>query len=200
MTYKHLGDQEISTLVSSALQQPNAIKRAKIYDQVLRGTFFVIDRLTKRYVDLPSYEDLQQIGRYTLYQAILTFNPDKCPKFYGWAVRWIKKNIAIAAYKSKRYFELNDFSEDATALASTMMTEKTPEDLYIDSEDSLILWKVINKAGAVGSQVLIDLYVDDVSEAQCASNLGISRCKLQNIKNLALNMLRDNVELERTIT
>lgn len=199
MRYKNLGDLEISDLIRSAHLQPDAINRANIYDQVLQGTLFMVERLTKKYSDYSSYEDLKQIGRITLYQAILTFHPDKCPKFYGWAVRWVKKNIAIAAYKTKQYFEANDFTEDALTLASEILVEVTPEDILIDEEQREIIWNIVKETGYIGSQILINIYLENMSDEECSCVLGISRSKLLNIKNLAFNILRNNAELARVI-
>ena len=197
MTYKNLGDQEISDLVKSAILQPDLTKRAKIYEKVLNGTLFVVERLTKKYADFPAHEDLQQVGRYALYRAILSFKPDKCPKFYGWAVRWIKKNIAIAAFKTKKYFAKNDFTDDALSLASSAITEFTPEDVLLEKERNMVLWKAVSETGYIGSQILISVYCDDAAEVTCALSAGISRRKLDNVKNLALKTLRNNAELIR---
>lgn len=199
MKYKNLTDREISELIKEAMSQCNAGLRGKSYEKILKGTLFVVDRLVEKYRGLSLYEDIKQIGRQSLYNAIITFNPEKCPKFYGWAVPWIKKDVAIAALQAKEYFNQNDFENDAMELASQELDENNPEEIFLNRERNNVLWHAVGKTGVFSAYLIEDLFNNDQSEKDISVKIKMSIRKIQSTRNRALKTLADNPELRMAI-
>jgi RNA polymerase sigma factor (sigma-70 family) len=203
MICKRLNDNEISDIIRQAAAQGSPIARKKAHESILKGTSFVVARYTERYKKMPAYEDLNQVGLSALYQAIYTFNPDKCPRFYGWAAPWIRKNVAISAYKIKKYFEYNDFDSDAMEIASATLYETTPEDVYLTKERDKILWRAVSETGHLGSFVIKNLFGADINSDQTiesiSSKTNLSRHRIETACERAINTLKQNDELRMAI-
>lgn len=190
MTSKRLKNNDILELIGRAMiAGPTESK--KIYDQIILSTSFVVDRYCAKYKNQPAYQDLQQTGLAALCAAVYSFNPNKCPQFYGWICPWVRKSISTAAYQLKKYFNVNCFDSEDLIIGTVGPNNQLE---YVLSKNRIaIINKSILATGLIASKILIGAYGlganSPRSFTKIADSLNISRYKVEMLHNKTIKHL-----------
>lgn len=168
--------------------------RPAIYGEIFLGTKRLCERRASKWKGYASYNDLVWAGHIALYNAILTFDPTKCPRFYGWAVPWIKSEIGREAYALKLHHELTDETADFDAMAECHMDDRDPENILLEKERNNILRQAIRALRPDSAFALISAYDMDGYNIKKYEN-DLSHYQINKIKRNALRCLRSNTRL-----
>lgn len=171
--------------------------RRKTYAEVLQASSFLVRRMTMKYRGLDDYDDLYQVGLLILYQAIRTFNYRESPNFYAWCYRWIKKEIAIAAFRQKRYHQRFEVT-DTRILRIEELADSNPEEYVFSIERQECLEKACKVLGKRPGYIIRKLFGvggQRSSLREIGNNIGLSHEHVRRIKDSALQQLSRDPEL-----
>ena len=172
----------------------------KVFADVLMASSFLPWKMVKRYKGLDNYEDLHQVASMVMFQAIRSFDYKISRNFYAWSYRWIKKEVAIAAFRQKRYAD--SFSlVDGKDLCINELADSNPEqDLFLKELDQILssaldgLSKkprsIIRKVFGIGES---RSSLREISQDVC-----ISHEQVRRLKDVALQQLSCDPTLIRT--
>lgn len=96
-------DERISLLLKA--------KETNDYSKIYKEMLWLNNSILKRYKKSPIYEDLKQVAGLTLFKGLKAFNPEKSTKLSTYLFRWVRKNVAVEAFKQKNWYILHKPTE-----------------------------------------------------------------------------------------
>ncbi len=135
-------------------------------------------------------EDLMQEGMIGLYDAILSYDPEKNDHFEKYAYLLIERNILNAIKKDKAFKNspLNDGArinhqaeiEKEEGKYSFALEEKTPEEYLLEKERGKLFEKVLQESLSPLEKNIVEEYLQGKSYQQIADALAITTKSVDN--------------------
>ena len=170
------------------MEKTNKIRMEKLYQDYLP----IIKSIASKYKDegVP-FEDLVQEGFLGLLEAEKKFDASKGAKFSTYAFYWVKKRILDAVRKEKIQtlysVELNE------EILENLPVEKTHENNDLDISS-------FNKILSSLEQEILNLHFwEGKTLSQISKDLGISREKVRQIKQLLIRKIKINQNLTENL-
>lgn len=202
MKRKWLKNQEILVLFQTLEAEQSETVKKRLYWRIYEGASYLPEKLARarKYHMLQSYQDILQVGKMTLYKAVLSFDSTKCPNFIGWAYPWIKKTMALTARSNIEFFDTFELHGDWTELAEAFAGDEDPEGLFISKEVGNIVHRSLRKTNPNAQSVIAGLFDIDTFDADSllgvSNKNNLSRRRLMKLRDAAFEQLRNNPEMQ----
>lgn len=188
MLSKKLSSVEIVGLFEKMEQHPESTK--EVCSVLVQKLSYIPCALVAKYKKYDNYQDLKQIAYLTFLQSILTFDYHKSCKLEAWSWQWVKKEVAKAALREKKYragYECLDFEEFEKEQCYF------PEDNIISLQDQVIVLKALEHINEKSQMVIKKTFgIEEdtpVSLRVLANDMGMSHESVRKIRNKAISRL-----------
>lgn len=197
----YISNDHVIQLFRIASHQETNQRDAKIiYNKIITSLSFLVLNCTKQYKKYQNYPDLVQDGFIGLIKAVNTFDANKFPNFFVYAVQWItneiirsiKKNSVVRGPKKQEILYFADIED----MPINQTDEVTPLDKICDHESFFGVNKAVALLGQQERRILGVLFSEqELTLRDASKQCGISHERIRQIKNRAILRLRENKRL-----
>ncbi|PID21878.1 RNA polymerase subunit sigma-24 [Sporosarcina sp. P3] len=136
------------------------------------------------------FDNFRQTGRFALYQAWTRFDESK-GSFTPFAYRSIYGAMLDDLKKESRFSEVN------TSVETETLENLTQHDFIEDPNNEL--HEILTALPANERELLVKLYVENKSQAECATHFGISISGIKKRRAKLLMKLKDQLTAKRNV-
>lgn len=156
-------------------------------------TKFFADFQVKKFLYLSKDPDVKQDAYLGLWEAIITFDYHKNFDFYRWAQWNILKKIRNNRRSSKRFFKAkSSIKEDLNTCDSRESLVNQEDMLEASYLYKQIILKNSFRLSKPESDILFKSVIEQRKLKEIASDYKLSQERIRQIKNIALNKIKEN--------
>jgi len=209
----HVSNNEIMDLfraigvvrLNSTLSETEAETEVeKIREIIVKKMSFLVYYHTKRYINLPNYEDLVQEGFMGVVKAVNKFKWEMYPNFFAYSDQWIRNGIKKAAsrfdvvYNPDRsrviYAEPDEDEVDAGS---------TPDEILFEKERSRLISKVLEEYPERERLIVKKIFGLEGHDQETLREIGpqfdMSYEGIRQIKEKVIDKLREDSSLQEIV-
>jgi RNA polymerase sigma factor (sigma-70 family) len=171
--------------------------REEVYTYVVKSSTFLLRKIISKYRGLDNYDDLYQIGQLVLFKAVKSFSYTESPNFYAWCYRWIRKEVAVAAFKHRTH--INKFKPiDTEKVLINRLVDIDLDDVVFSHERRDIVLGALNDLSSRSEYIIKKVFGLGEQESSLRAighDIGISHEHVRRLRDDAIQQLRFNQKL-----